>query len=108
MSALQPMTPIGTVSLSATSTSGRVTLTAPATLETSDTRAMQCIVTCPPGNADIVFVLFGMGSLVVTTGTGVPCLPGSVQTFSIGQATVAAGICPTTTGTAYFTVGYGE
>lgn len=94
-----PMFPEGTVDIDATTTSANVALV-PAGHE-------RVIVTCPVGNADLAFVRFGDGDVVATAANGVPCLPGSVQTFSLGDSVAAAAICPSSTAKVYFTVGDG-
>src|SRR6185369_15755175 len=100
MSALNPMSPAGTVSLEVTNSSGNVALS------TAGPNA-QVMITSAPGGA-VAFVKFGSNSSVTATTSDTPILPGSIQVFSIGAATYVAGITGASTATLYFTSGIGE
>lgn len=101
---LQPMTPFaaGTVTASVTTSSAATALTSNACVD------RQVIVTSPATSAAIAFIEFGTSaSVTAAVATGIPILPGSVQTFSVGEATYVACITSTSTATVYFTSGHG-
>ena len=92
-----------TVSIAATTTTGRIALGIKSTPPGS-----QVVVQAPSSNADTVFIAFGGSSITATT-AGFPMLPGAIQVFSVGQGeTYIAAICGSSTGTVYATPGHGE
>lgn len=124
---LFPMTPReqSTVSLAATSTSGRVALGGASTTTQGAIQTVQIIVTSAATTnglsggtaASIAYIHFGDSTVTATAPNGAtpgstPILPGSIQTFTIpldnGGVTHAAAITPATGGaTLFFTQGYG-
>lgn len=98
---LQPMTPVtaGTVSRTVNSGSQSVALKVLAAPQ-----SVQVIVSSPSTNA-IAFIEFGDSTVTASASTGTPILPGSIQTFTVGDATYVAAIG--SAGTLYFTSGYG-
>lgn len=92
-----------TVTLSVTTSSGSSALGLKTTPPGS-----QVVVQSDPNSADTAFIAFGGSSITATT-SGYPILPGTVQTFSVGQGeTYIAAITASGTATLYATPGHGS
>jgi hypothetical protein len=91
---------LGTVNITATTTTGNVALNRPTAPMGADVRLYNA-------GAVAVFVMFGASDVAATTGN-MPLAPGSVEVFALPpSATHLAAITATGTATVYATAGVG-
>lgn len=104
MPALEPITPSNSIAITVAATTASVALPTPV--------GNQVVVSSPSSNA-IAFIAFGAAAntVVIPTGTqqnGFPILPGTAQTFTIGNGQTNIATIGTAANTLYVSSGNGQ